>query len=678
MKRITGWLVWAAVSAMAAVALGAVALSRGERINSMWLVLAAACTFALGFRFYGKFIAARVMALDDRRATPAERLRNGHDFEPTNKWILFGHHFAAIAGPGPLVGPVLAAQFGYLPGTLWIIAGAVLGGAVQDFVILFASMRRDGKSLGEMAREEIGRLGGVTALVTVLLIMIILLATVALVVVNALKGSPWGTFTIAATMPIALFMGIYLRYVRPGKVLECSLMGFALVVAAIFGGQAVSHSAALAPVFTLTATGLAIAIVIYGFFASALPVWLLLAPRDYLSTFVKLGVVFMLAVGILLVRPELQLPALTRFTDGTGPIFGGKVFPFCFITIACGAISGFHSLISSGTTPKMISRESHAWPVGYGSMLLEGFVALMAMIAASVMQPGVYFAVNSPAGVVGATPAAAVATISSWGFPVTAQGMASLAREVGEKTLFYRTGGAPSLALGMAHIFAGAGGRAFLGFWYHFAIMFESLFILTVIDAGTRVGRFMLQDMLGHVVKPLGRTSWMPGVVGTSAAIVAAWGYFLYQGVRDPLGGINTLWPLFGISNQLLAAVALSVATTILIKMHRARYAWITGIPLAWLVVVTFTAGWQKIFSPLPHVGFLAHAAQVGASGSADARRLIFNDRLDAVVCGLFLVLVATILLDSVRVWAGILRGTRSAMLNEAPFVATELGSEGV
>jgi carbon starvation protein len=678
MRRALGWLLWAAVSAVAALALGAVALRRGEPVNSMWLVLAAGCTFALGYRFYGKFIAVRVMALDDTRATPAERLRNGLDFEPTNKWILLGQHFAAIAGPGPLVGPVLAAQFGYLPGTLWIIAGAVLGGAVQDFTILFASMRRDGKSLGEMAREEIGWLGGFTALATVLLIMIILQATVALVVVNALKGSPWGTFTIAATIPIALFMGLYLRYVRPGKVLECSLVGFVLVVAAIFGGQAVSQSAALAPVFTLTGTGLAVAIIIYGFFGSTLPVWLLLAPRGYLSTFVKLGVVFMLALGILVVRPQLQLPAFTRFTDGTGPIFGGKIFPFCFITIACGAISGFHALIASGTTPKMISREAHAWPIGYGSMLLEGFVALMAMIAASVMQPGVYFAVNAPAGVVGATPAAAVATISGWGFPVTAAGMESLARTVGEKTLFFRTGGAPSLALGMAHIFAKAGGRAVLGFWYHFAIMFEALFILTLIDAGTRVGRFMLQDMLGHVSKPLGRTSWMPGVIGTSAAIVAAWGYFLYQGVRDPLGGINTLWPLFGISNQLLSAVALCVATTILLKMHRARYAWISGIPLAWLVAVTFTAGWQKIFSPLPRVGFLAHAAGLHAAQSAETRRLIFNDRLDAVVCGVFLVLVATILLDSARVWTGILRGTRPVTLSEAPYAVTELGPEGI
>ena len=688
MRRILGHLLWAAVAAVAALALGTIALQRGEAINSMWLVLAAACTYVLGFRFYAKFIAARVMALDDLRATPAERLRNGHDFEPTNKWILFGHHFAAIAGPGPLVGPVLAAQFGYLPGTLWIIAGAVLGGAVQDFVILFASIRRNGKSLGEMAREEIGKLGGFTALLTVLSIMIILLAVVALVVVNALKGSPWGTFTIAATMPIAVFMGVYLRYLRPGKVLECSVIGFALVVAAIFGGQAVAQSATLAPVFTLSGMALAFAVIIYGFFASALPVWLLLAPRDYLSTFVKLGVVLMLGVGILVVRPELQLPAFTRFTDGTGPIFAGKIFPFCFITIACGAISGFHSLISSGTTPKMIAKEWHAWPIGYGSMLLEGFVAIMAMIAACVLEPGVYFAVNSPAGIVGATPQAAAATISSWGFPVTAGGMESLAREVGEKSLFYRTGGAPSLALGMAHIFAkSGGGRAVLAFWYHFAIMFEALFILTIIDAGTRVGRFMLQDLLGHVWKPLGRTSWMPGVVATSAAIVVAWGYFLYQGVRDPLGGINSLWPLFGISNQLLAAVALCVATTILIKMHRAKYLWITATPLVWLVVVTFTAAWQKIFSPLPRVGFLAHAATLGArleSGTlsaaaiAEAERQIFNDRLDAAVCGVFLVLVATILLDSLRVWTGILRGTADARTRETPFVLSHLDPEGI
>ena len=672
-------VLWIILACTAAICLGAIAFSRGEHINSLWLVAAAGCTYLVGYRFYGKFIAARVMALDDRRATPAERLDDGHDFVPTNKWIVLGHHFAAIAGPGPLVGPVLAAQFGYLPGTLWIIAGAVLAGAVQDFVILFASMRRDGKSLGQMAREEIGKVGGFVALITVLMIMIVLLAVVALVVVNALAGSPWGTFTIAATMPVALFMGLYLRYWRPGKVLECSAIGFVLVLASVFGGQWIAGSATLAPIFTLSATAVAIAIIIYGFFASALPVWLLLAPRDYLSTFVKLGVIALLAIGIFVVRPELQMPALSRFTDGTGPVFAGKIFPFCFITIACGAVSGFHALISSGTTPKLISRETHATPIGYGAMLMESFVAVMAMIAACSLDPGVYFAVNSPAGIVGRTADAAVKTISGWGFPVTVQQMADMAHRAGEVTLFGRTGGAPSLALGMAHIFArGGGGDAVLGFWYHFAIMFEALFILTIIDAGTRVGRFMLQDLLSHVWKPLGRTSWMPGVIGASAVIVLGWGYFLIQGVRDPLGGINSLWPLFGIANQLLAAVALSVATTILLKMHGPKFMWITCAPLIWLVVVTFTAAYQKIWSPLPRIGFLAQAAQLEATGSATAaiRAQIFNNRLDAVVCGTFMLLVAIILLDSLRLWFGIIRGTADSRVVETPFVPTQFSPE--
>jgi len=688
MPKILGHIFWAAMAVLGAYGLGAIALNRGEPINSMWLVTASACVYLIGFRFYAKFIATKVMALDDTRATPSERLRDGHDFEPTNKWIVFGHHFAAIAGPGPLVGPTLAAQFGYLPGTLWIIVGAVLGGCVQDFVILFCSIRRNGKSLGQMAREEIGKVGGFTALITVLLIMIILLAVVALVVVNALKGSPWGTFTIAATMPIAVFMGIYLRFLRPGKVLEVSVLGFLLVMGSIFAGEWVAHSAGWAPWFTLSGMALAICVIVYGFFASALPVWLLLAPRDYLSTFVKLGVVLMLGVGILFVRPELQMPAFTRFVDGTGPIFAGKVFPFCFITIACGAISGFHSLISSGTTPKMIAKEWHAWPVGYGSMLLESFVAIMAMIAACVLEPGVFFAVNSPAGIVGATPDLAVATISGWGFPVGAATMASLAQDVGEQSLFYRTGGAPSLALGMAHIFAqSGGGRAILGFWYHFAIMFEALFILTIIDAGTRVGRFMLQDLLGNLHPKLGQTGWMPGVIGASAAVVLAWGYFLIQGVLDPLGGINSLWPLFGIANQLLAAIALCVATTILIKMHRARYMWITCTPLAWLVVVCYTAAWQKIFSDLPRVGFLSLAAQlqsaldagkVPAAEMAATQAQIFNNRLDAAVCAIFLVLVTTILLDSVRLWYRILGGAEEGKLVESPYVLSQLRPEEV
>jgi carbon starvation protein len=512
-----------------------------------------------------------------------------------------------------------------------------------------------------MAREEIGKVGGMTALLTVLLIMIILLAVIALVVVNALKDSPWGTFTIAATMPIAIFMGLYLRFWRPGKVVETSLIGFVLVMASVFGGQAVAQSPTLAPWFTYSGVALAIGLIVYGFFSSALPVWLLLAPRGYLSTFVKLGVVVLLAVGIIFLRPELKLPPFTRFVDGTGPIFAGKIFPFCFITIACGAVSGFHALISSGTTPKLLARERHALSVGYGSMLLESFVAVMALIAAASLQPGVYFAVNSPAGIVGATPDAAAATITAWGFPVTAGEMQILAREAGEQTLFYRTGGAPSLALGMAQIFASSGvGRALLAFWYHFAIMFEALFILTTLDSGTRVGRFMLQDMLT-----------------TSAVIVAAWGYFLYQGVIDPLGGINTLWPLFGIANQLLAAVALCVGTTILIKAHGARYMWVTSIPLAWLVVVCFVAGWQKIFSPLPALGFLAQADQLAAGPqTSTTAALVFNARLDAAVTGIFLVLVATILVDSIRVWIGVLGGTRKSTSTETPFVASQLAEE--
>ena len=664
-----------------ALALAGIAINRGEPVNSMWLVIASSCIYIFAYRVYASWIAAKVLMLDDRRATPAERLRNGHDYEPTNKWIVFGHHFAAIAGPGPLVGPTLAAQFGYLPGTLWIIIGAVLGGCVQDFVILFCSIRRDGKSLGQMAREEIGRVGGFTALVTVLLIMIILLAVVALVVVNALKGSPWGTFTIAATIPIAVFMGLYLRYLRPGKVLEISVIGFLLVLGSIFAGEWVAHSATWAPWFTLSGVTLAICVIVYGFAASALPVWLLLAPRDYLSTFVKLGVVLLLGIGILFVQPQLQMPALTQFIDGTGPVFAGDVFPFCFITIACGAISGFHSLISSGTTPKMISRESHALPVGYGSMLLESFVAIMAVVSACVLDPGVYFAVNSPAGVVGATADAAVKTISAWGFPVTAEQMAALAKSVGEETLFYRTGGAPSLALGMAHIFSrGGGGERLLAFWYHFAIMFEALFILTVIDAGTRVGRFMLQDLLGHFYKPLGRTSWWPGVIGSSAVIVLSWGYFLYQGVIDPLGGINSLWPLFGIANQLLAIIALCVATTVLVKMHGRKYMWITILPMAWLGTVTFTSALMKIFSPHPRIGFLS-AAEILEKLPAQTeatRTLIFNNYLDAFVCGLFLVLVSTVLIDSARLWIGILRGTRESRSTETPFVQTTLTPEEI
>src|SRR3984957_2892893 len=675
MPKILRIILWIAVSLLGAFALATIALHRGEQINAIWLVVAAVSTYAVGYRFYSAFISAKVLALDPQRATPAERLDNGRDFIPTNKWVVFGHHFAAIAGPGPLVGPVLAAQFGYLPGTLWIIAGAVLGGCVQDFVILLFSIRRDGKSLTEMAKSEIGPVGGVVAYVAVLSIIVILLGATALIVVNALKSSPWGTFTIAMTMPIAILMGVYLRRIRPGKVLETSVLGFVLVLAAIVGGQWVSQSPSWASVFTLTAPTLAILIILYGFAASVLPVWFLLAPRDYLSTFVKLGTISLLAIGIIAIRPSLNMPPLTRFADGTGPIFAGTIFPFAFITIACGAISGFHALISSGTTPKLVRNETETRFVGYGGMMAESMVAIMAMIAASVLQPGVYFAVNSPAGVVGQAPEAAATMISSWGFPVTAAQMATLAHAVGEQTLFNRTGGAPAFAVGMAQIFSSTlGGQALMALWYHFAIMFEALFILTVIDAGTRVGRFMLQDALGHIWKPLGRTSWYPSIVLTSALIVAAWGDFLWQGIKDPLGGINSLWPLFGICNQLLATVALCVATTIIVKMGRARFVVVTLVPLCWLVVVTFTAAWDKILDSNPRVGFRAHARQLAAAGAKP--RLIFNDRLDATITGILVVMVAMILIESCLTCLRIVSGNRLAVTKEAPYVLTKLALE--
>jgi carbon starvation protein len=665
---------------LGAAAVGAIALRRGEPINALWLVMAATCCYALGYRFYSRFIAARILALDGLRATPAERLENGRDFLVTNKWVVFGHHFAAIAGPGPLVGPVLAAQFGYLPGTMWVLAGAVFAGCVQDFVILLFSVRRDGKSLTEMAKDEIGIVGGFVAYVAVIAILIILLGVAALIVVNALKASPWGTFTIAMTMPVALLMGVYLRRIRPGKVLEVSALGFVLVLAAIWGGQYVSQSESLAKLFTFSAPTLAILIMVYGFAASALPVWLLLAPRDYLSTFVKLGTIALLGVGIVALHPTLHMPALTRFVDGTGPVFAGKIFPFAFITIACGAISGFHSLISSGTTPKLIARETETRLVGYGAMMAESAVAVMAIIAACVMQPGIYFAINSPAGIVGQAPAAAAATISSWGFPVTAAEMQTLAHAVGEQTLYNRTGGAPAFAVGMAHIFSHSlGGETLMALWYHFAIMFEALFILTILDAGTRVARFMVQDALGHVYKPLGRTSWYPSILATSALIVGAWGYFLWQGVKDPLGGINSLWPLFGISNQLLATVALCVATTIIIKMHRAKYAAVTLAPLAWLVAVTFTASWHKMFDRNPRVGFLAQAHVLAAAPGPMTNatvRLIFNNRLDAAVTGVLVVMVTLVLVESARQWMGILRGSSEARVKESPFVRTRLVEE--
>ena len=682
MNKTLAILGWGTVALLGAVAVGAVAVRRGEPINALWLVVAATCCYALGYRFYSKFIATKILALDGLRATPAERLENGRDFLVTNKWVVFGHHFAAIAGPGPLVGPVLAAQFGYLPGTMWVLAGAVFAGCVQDFVILLFSVRRDGKSLTEMAKDEIGRVGGFVAYVAVIAILIILLGVAALIVVNALKASPWGTFTIAMTMPIALLMGVYLRRIRPGKVLEVSGLGFVLVLAAIWGGQYVSQNAVLARMFTFSAPTLAILIMIYGFAASALPVWLLLAPRDYLSTFVKLGTIALLGIGIVALHPTLHMPALTRFVDGTGPVFAGKIFPFAFITIACGAISGFHALISSGTTPKLIARETETRMVGYGAMMCESAVAVMAIVAACVMQPGIYFAINSPAGIVGQAPATAAATISSWGFPVTAADMQALAHAVGEQTLYNRTGGAPAFAVGMAHIFSHSlGGETLMALWYHFAIMFEALFILTILDAGTRVARFMVQDALGHVYKPLGRTSWYPSILGTSGLIVAAWGYFLWQGVKDPLGGINSLWPLFGIANQLLATVALCVATTIIIKTdqieHRAKYAAVTLVPLAWLVAVTFTASWHKMFDPNPRVGFLAQARALAAGPATGVTsRLIFNNQLDAVVTGILVAMVTLVLVESLRQWWGILSGAKEARVKESPFVRTRLVEE--
>jgi carbon starvation protein len=670
-------IMWLAVAVAGAVSWAVLALHRGETIGAAWLVIAAVGTYLIAFRFYSRFLADRVFELNDRRATPAERLSNGRDFVPTTRWVLFGHHFAAIAGAGPLVGPVLAAQFGYLPGTIWIVFGVVLAGAVQDFIILFGSMRRDGKSLGQMAKEEIGPVSGMLAMAAVLAIMVILLAVLALVVVNALKDSPWGVFTILCTIPIALLMGFWMKVWRPGRTLEASACGVVLLMLALVGGRYVAESATLAPWFTHSGLTIAFALMAYGFVASVLPVWMLLCPRDYLSTFMKIGVILMLALGILLVLPPLQMPAVTRFIDGTGPVFAGKLFPFAFITIACGAISGFHALVASGTTPKMLTRESDARLIGYGGMLMESFVAVMAMCAAAVLDPGVYFAINAPLAALGGSAEAAATTISGWGFTVTPEQMSALAAEVGEKSLLARTGGAPSLAVGMAHIFSGAFGPSLMSLWYHFAIMFEALFILTTIDTGTRVGRFMLQELVGHLWKPLGRTSWYPSIVVASALVVIGWGYFLVQGVLDPLGGINSLWPLFGISNQLLAAVALCVGTTFLVKGGKARYAWVTLLPLAWVLLVTLTAGWQKVFAADPRLGFLAHAAATaeqiagGAMDPARGARLIFNDRLDAVVAITFMLVTVLLVAASAREWILVLTRRRPAVPREAPFQET-------
>ena len=685
-----GRLLGIVLAVIGAFAVGGIALHRHEPINALWILTAAVCVYALGYRFYAAWITAKVLSVDPSRATPAERLNNGRDFVPTQRWIVFGHHFAAIAGPGPLVGPTLAAQFGYLPGTLWILIGAVLGGCVQDMVILFLSTRRDGRSLGQMARDELGPLGGYAALIGTLLIMIILIAVLGLVVVNAMKGSPWATATVFATIPIALLVGVYMRSLRPGRVLEASVIGVTLLLLGVVAGGWIDRSATLGPWFDWSGPSLAGFVIAYGWLAAIVPVWLLLAPRDYLSTFLKLGTVTLLAIAVAIMHPVLKMPALTRFVDGTGPIFAGKVFPFVFITIACGAVSGFHALISSGTSPKLIGNEADVRLVGYGSMALESFVAILAVIAATLLDPGVYFAINSGAGVVGATPQAAVATISSWGFPVTVHQMQALAHEMGEHTLFARTGGAPSLAVGMASIFGttfgSTLGRGLLAAWYHFALMFEAVFILTTIDAGTRVGRFMLQDLLGHLWKPFGRTSWYPAVLLASAAIVAAWGYFLYIGVIDPNGGVNILWPLFGIANQMLAAIALTVATGILVKSGKLRYAWVTGAPLAWLVIVTTTAAWQKIFSPDPKLGLFAaasamsHALRAGtlaAARAAVAPQLIFNQRLDGWLTALFTVIVWLVLADMLRVAGRCVRGLPTIGTSEAPHELTQLQVAG-
>ena len=646
------WLIWIGVAIAGAFALGVVALHRGETLNALWIVVAAVSTYLIAYRFYSIFIANTVVGLDPKRVTPAHRRNDGMDFVPTDKYVLFGHHFAAIAGAGPLVGPVLAAQMGYLPGTLWILSGVVIAGAVQDFLVLFISTRRDGRSLGDMIKSEMGEIPGLIAMVGVLMIMVILLAVLALVVVKALAESAWGTFTVFATLPIAVFMGLYSRYIRPGKIGEMSLIGFVLLMAAIFGGQPVSVHPTLGPAFTFTGETLALMLIGYGFCASVLPVWLLLAPRDYLSTFLKIGTILGLALGILYVMPELKMPAVSRFIDGSGPVFSGALFPFLFITIACGAVSGFHALICSGTTPKMVENETQIRLIGFGSMLVESLVAIMALIAACVIEPGVYFALNSAPALIGTTAERAAEVINGWGFVVTPDLLKQIAVDVGEHTILSRTGGAPTLAVGMAHILSSVvGGSAMMAFWYHFAILFEALFILTTVDAGTRVARFMIQDLLGAYIPPMKNTDSLPANLIATGIAVSAWGYFLYQGVIDPLGGINTLWPLFGISNQMLAAIALILCTVVLFKMKREKYAWVTIVPCSWLLICTLAAGYQKLFHESPAISFLAHAKRfstAAASGQilapaknmAEMQRVIFNDYLDAGICAFFMVVV--------------------------------------
>ena len=660
MKGGIGKVAWAALAVLGAFCLGTIALRRGESINALWIVVAAVSIYLVAYRFYARFIADRVFNLDATRATPAMINNDGLDYVPTNKHVLFGHHFAAIAGAGPLVGPVLAAQMGYLPGTLWLIVGVVLAGAVQVFMVLVVSSRRDARSLGDLVREEMGRIPGTIALFGAFLIMIIILAVLAMIVVKALAESPWGMFTVIATMPIAIFMGIYMRYLRPGKIGEISVIGLVLLMAAIWFGGSVAEHPTWGPAFTFTGTQITWMLIGYGFVAAVLPVWLLLAPRDYLSTFLKIGVIVGLAIGILITMPMLQMPALTQFTDGTGPVWKGSMFPFLFITIACGAVSGFHALIASGTTPKLMANERHAPYLGYGGMLMESFVAIMAMVAASIIDPGVYFAMNSPAAIIGTDPAAVAQVVSSWGFTVTPDVLLKTAEDVGEASIISRAGGAPTLAVGIAQIFhAVIPGEGMMAFWYHFAILFEALFILTAVDAGTRSGRFMLQDLLGNFVPAMRKTeSWGANLVGTGGC-VALWGYFLYQGVTDPLGGINMLWPLFGIANQMLAGIALMLCTVVLFKMKTDRYAWVPMVPTVWLLACTLSAGWIKIFDSNPGVGFLAQANKYRAAINAGEliapskdfggmQQIMFNNYVNAGLTALFMFVVLAVLFYSV------------------------------
>ncbi|MCI3273009.1 carbon starvation CstA family protein [Streptomyces cylindrosporus] len=677
-------VIWTLVALIGATGWAVLALARGEDVSAAWMVAAALGSYAIGYRFYAKFIANRVLKVDGTRATPAERLDNGIDFHPTDRRVLLGHHFAAIAGAGPLVGPVLAAQMGYLPGTIWIIAGVIFAGAVQDMVVLFFSTRRDGRSLGQMAREEIGPFGGAAALVAAFAIMIILLGVLALVVVNALAASPWGTFSIAMTIPIALLMGFYLRVLRPGRVAEVSLIGVALLLLALVAGRWVAESS-WADAFTLAPSTLVIWLVAYGFIASILPVWMLLAPRDYLSTFMKIGTIALLALGVVIALPTLKMDAVTDFASrGDGPVFAGSLFPFVFITIACGALSGFHSLISSGTTPKMIQKETQVRMIGYGSMLMESSVAIMALVAASIIDPGLYFAMNAPAGVIGTTVDNASQVVSSWGYHISPADLAQAAKNVEESTLLSRTGGAPTLAVGVSEIFSKVTGGSLRAFWYHFAIMFEALFILTALDAGTRVGRFMLQDTLGNVIRPFKNVSWKPGLVITSGIVCALWGYFLWVGVHEPLGGINQLFPIFGISNQLLAAVALAVCTTLLVKSGRLKWAWITAVPLAWDATVTLTASYQKVFSSDPKVGFFKQrsvfqdAIDAGkvlppAKNMDDMHTVVTNSTVDGILSAVLAVLIIVVIADALRVCVRHVRRPALSTLSESPYVESRI-----